>query len=177
MGKRSGGETTVSNAGSIALDLLRLCLYVPEEEGRARSRNNRYFLSIFDRHPSQYLAFTRQSASYPKREWLETLLASGDHSICIAFHEEPKSFRSICNSAGMKKGHPLFLDLRVATIGFEPMGQDVRDFFHGYLSRIIDFEIRTEDSRLAYRETPGDAWTEHDRKIQLALAEHFLGPA
>ncbi len=177
IGTRAGGETKVSNAGSMAFDLLRLCLYLPESGSGEMHRNNRYFLSVFDRHPSEYLAFARQSSSAPKREWLEALLCPGEQSVAIAFHEEPKSFRSVCRSEGMLKPDPLFAHFRVVTIEFGPLFPGGRQSFYGYLSRIVSFDITTEGSRLYFEDMAQEAWGQAEVELQRALAERFLGPA
>lgn len=177
IGSSSGGETKVSNAGSIALDLLRLCLLIPENTFGGSRDNNRYFLSVFDRHPSQYLAFTRRSTKSPARKWLEALLTPGDQRITISFHEEPKSFRSVCKSRGMLNAEPLVAELRLITMQFAPLDQSTSRSFYGYLSRIVGFDIRAGDSRLFLEDTVKQTWDPEEDKLQRTLADRFLGSA
>lgn len=177
IGARAGTEAKVSNAGSIALDLLRLCLYVPENTIGGSRDNNRYFLSVFDRHPAQYLAFTRRSTSAPKREWLEALMTPGDHRLTIKFHEEPKSFRSVCKSQGMLRAEPLSASFRVVTIQFGPLDPESRNSFCGYLSRIVGFDIQDGTSRLHHEDTVKETWVQSEDDLQRSLADRFLSPA
>lgn len=177
IGSKSGTETKVSNTGSIALDLLRLCLYVPENTSGGVRDNNRYFLSVFDRHPAQYLAFTRQSTTSPTRKWLEALMTSGDHRLAISFHEEPKSFRSVCKSQGMLRAEPLLAEFRVVTIQFGPLDPKGSQSFCGYLSRIVGFDIQAGDSRLYLEDTVKETWVQAEDDLQRSLAAHFLSPA
>lgn len=170
----SGTQAKVSNTGSIAIDLLRLCLNVPENTiGRSRD-NNRYFLSVFDRHPSRYLAFARQSTESPTRKWLNSLLTPGDQRLTIAYHKEPISFRSGCKSHGMQKAVPLTANLRVVTGQFGPVDRGVGQAFYGYLSRIVSFEIISGESRLYLEDTIQKTWDQEDHALQRSLAEQFL---
>ena len=177
IGSRSGTQTKVSNTGSIALDLLRLCLYVPENTIGGARDNNRYFLSVFDRQPAQYLAFTRQSTTSPTRKWLETLMTPGDHRFTISFHEEPKSFRSVCKSQGMIKAEPLLAEFRVVTIQFGPLDPEAGQSFCGYLSRIVGFDIQAGESRLYLEDTIKETWVQAEDDLQRSLVDRFLSSA
>jgi hypothetical protein len=177
IGSRKGTETKVSNAGLIALDLLRLCLYVPENTFGGPRDNNRYFLSVFDRTPTEYLAFARQSEADPSREWLKALLSPGDNEVTIPFHQEPKSFRSASKSVGMRNSEEMTATFRVVTVQFGPLDPNTRPSYCGFLSRIVGFDIRALGSSLSLEDTVKVTWDQAEDNLQRAIAQRFLGPA
>jgi hypothetical protein len=67
-----------SNLGSIVADLLRLIVLVPKEDyGRA----GRYFLHVYRGDPLTEKLIKVHRDDKTKRDWVEQLLAAGDHQI------------------------------------------------------------------------------------------------
>jgi len=81
IGRARGTTTKVSDVGRLTRDLLRLCLFVKKKVSDVQA-NGRYLVAVFNRRPSEYLAFHRQSPD-PDRAWLQELLIPGRHQIEI----------------------------------------------------------------------------------------------
>ncbi len=104
-------------------------------------------------------------------------MTPGDHRVTVAFHEEPKSFRSVCKSQGMLNAEHLSATFRVVTICFGPLNPELRQSFCGYLSRIVGFEICARDSTLCPEDTVRETWGQVEDELQRAIAVRFLSPA
>jgi hypothetical protein len=167
----------VSNAGRIAKDLLRLCLLIQEEHSRYRD-NGRYLLAVFNREPSAYLAFGRQSQDASERGWLRELLSPGYHRLKISLEEETKSFLDKISAGLLDQAGALDWSLDVVTYSFEPAflpNQPSPPIYWGYLVRIVNFQMRLGSDELAYVDGSDDIWSGEQTATQKRLAERVLG--
>lgn len=149
--ERAGSETKTSNAGSIALDLFRLCLLVQEIPTGFRD-NARYFLTTFDKEPSNYLALGRRSSEHPSRDWLRDLLSPGESEISPSLKVEPPSFRRLFFGDAIGDKHDLEMKLRVVTKEFSPTEHVSEFLYWGYLVRIVDFLISSLGRTFQYQD-------------------------
>jgi hypothetical protein len=77
--RKTGGTPPItSNLGLIVADLLRLIVLVPKED---HGRAGRYFLHVYKGDPLKMKLIKVQRDDGTKREWVEKLLAAGDHEI------------------------------------------------------------------------------------------------
>ena len=173
---RSGTETKTSNAGAIALDLFRLCLFVPEEIWGLRN-NSRYFLLVCDMNPAEYIAFGRQAPNPPRREWLDALVSPGRQEFNIALREEPRSFRSVFHSGDDAALQDLAATLRTTSFQFGPLSAASYDSFFGYLLRITGFRVSCHGSVLEFDETADLTWGAEKSAAQVELSAKLRGAA
>lgn len=160
------------NVAAIAVDLLRLCLLLPEggsdtDPDKGHHENGRYLALLFTRDPRSYVALERWDAS--TRTWLEALLAPGIQKLTVDLSEEADS---IVRHFGAKKGD-LVADLGVQNLSFEP-SKDEADFFYGFLVRIVDFTIRSSGLTLTYEDLARRGWTKMNAAAHRSLACRFL---
>jgi hypothetical protein len=167
VGRQAGSQTKTENAAHIILDLLRLCLFVKEERSKNRDRG-RYSLLVFNRHPKEYLAFSRQSGS--KRLWIESLLAPGFNEVRFELRQEPTSF---CRVLVLPK-EPLEVFLKTNTYVIEPASVPVPFLYWVYLVRIIDFKVRLGDNELSYVDASDEVWSKEQEGIQSLMVSKFF---
>ena len=142
-------------AAKIVKDLLRLSLFIKEDQGPNRF-HARYFLAIFNRHPKFYLAFHRQDRS--ERIWLSQLLKTGKHQIKLSLEEEPNCFKKEFGEKYIN-GQNLNMKLDIFTLAFEPYDNSSQQLYWGYLIRILSFEISIDNKILKYSDKYGYRWT------------------
>jgi hypothetical protein len=176
IGERAGTETKTSNAAVIALDILRLCLFLPESQW-GPSRNARYILLISDRDLAEYVAFSRQAPNPPRREWLSALLSPGTHDPAIAFKEEPRSFRSVIPSQDEAFTADLAISIRSRCVQFAPIAPAGTNSYFGSLIRILGFKIASQGLSLAYDEAEDAIWDDTKDTTQRLLAGKLKGAA
>ena len=163
--RRAGTEPRTTNAAELALDLLRLCLYVQD---RSRTGDNtRYLVVVLDREPSEYLAFRRRDGG-SERSWMRDLLRPGENQLHIDLTGEPDSFRKIFG--------PSFFawELKVVVQSFSPVERSADRLYWGYLVRLTDFVVRTEAGELVCRDIGQGTWRRRDHDLQLKMASTFL---
>ncbi len=73
--KGTSPPSKTQNIGRIIKDIMRLCLLPDELQGHIR-QNERYILLIFDKKPSEYLA-------YSGRDWLESIFEERPPEVSI----------------------------------------------------------------------------------------------
>lgn len=173
IGRQAGNQTKVSNAGRIALDLLRLCLFVREDRSRHRV-NGRYLLIVFNREPSEYLALRRRDLDRPERKWLDMFSHAGISDIQIILAQEPPSFKKVFGNRFAQDDKNLQLKCKVLTRTFSPIEVLDKCLYWGYLVRIVDFEITLGRTRLCYKDTSSEFWTEEQRMAQEQLVGKFI---
>ena len=171
IGRQQGSQAKTENAASIALDLLRLCLFVREERTRSRDQG-RYAVLLFNRDPSQYLAFSRQSRS-SRRRWLEALLVPGTYEGTILLEEEPPTFRRTFGQSFGKGYRHLSLTMRAVIREFSPIASPSEYLYWGYLIRITHFELVIDDLALTYADDTEEVWSEESEKVQAQMTEGF----
>lgn len=176
IGERAGSETKTSNAGDIALDLIRLCLFVPESTWGI-GLNARYFLVVSDRNPSEYVALSRRSPNPPRRKWLEALISPGVSDLTIALSEEPRSFQSAIRSEVDTFLTDLVVQLRTSCIQFAPITASASNSYFGSLVRILGFRVSSQDIVLSYDELNDPLWDEEKTKAQSTLSARLRGVA
>lgn len=172
IGRASGTETKTSNAGQIARDLLRLCLFVEELQGKIR-HNGRYLLVVFNRKPEAYLAFQR--AKGQDRHWLRQLLSPGRHCVSFSTRDEASSFLKGMGSGFVGSTASLDLALNVITYSFTPDSESFGFAHQGYLVRIVDFEIAFGLHRLEFMDRADIAWTKEQADLRKQMAEQVVG--
>lgn len=173
IGRQAGNQTKVENAAKIALDLLRLCLFVQEDRSAHRD-NARYLVVVFNRDPDRYLAFHRRSPAPGERKWLRILLQPGENHLHISAVQEPASFRRVFGNV-LKHYDNVDMQLRVVTRLFSPIDALAKNLYWGYLVRIIDYEIIAGEHKLVYKDTSGEIWSEQKEKTQKRLIQTFQG--
>lgn len=176
IGQRSGTETKTSNAGAIALDLIRLCLFIPESTW-GPTRNARYLLLISDREPTQYVAFTRQTPNPPRRDWLHALLAPGTHHSTITLKDEPRSLRSVIPAHDEAFVTDLVIEIRTVCTQFAPLIPSSSTSYFGSLIRILGFTVSSQGTSLAYDEGNDPLWDETKDTNQRILSAKIRGAA
>jgi len=176
------------NAGSIARDLLRLCVFVKEENSRDRL-NGRYFAAVFKEEPSHHLAYRGEFESHPGRGWLAELLSHG--------HREPVTIP--LGTTPLDKSHMRFLKtigerlpdlcprsarITALTRAVEPAPSDgaLGAVWRGYLVRIDGFAVQLGTHEIAYDGLDTSIWGEQRAKDQQNLARdaiqsRWLAPA
>jgi len=128
--KGNSNHPTTQNIGRIIKDMIRLCLFPEELQGRIR-RNSRYVLLIFDKTPSKYLA-------YSDRIWLKRIFEERAPSINIDLSTEKNSLvSSIVNVPSVDAR----LDLALSVLHFEPASETPFPVYWGYLLRIDKFSV------------------------------------
>jgi len=173
VGRQIGHQQKVSNAGKIALDLLRLCLFVREDRSAYRS-NGRYLLVVFNREPGDYVAFRRRVSDFPEREWLDILSEPGVKQIHIDLTQEPPSFKKVFGGRFVECNENLDLKCKVLTRTFSPIEVLPEVLYWGYLVRIVDFEISLGNDKLIYRDTSSEFWTEKQKETQKRLIKRVI---
>jgi hypothetical protein len=173
IGRAAGAEAKTENAGRIARDLLRLCVFVQEERSSIRD-NSRSFVAVFNRKPDVYLAFQRRSKSEPERQWLKALLSPGCHKIDISTDGEAATFVKAIGTGFIGLEDSLELSLNAVTYTFEPTAEPVEFLYWGYLVRIIDFTVCLGQDRLDYHDSSEAIWSEEQAATQQRLAERVL---
>lgn len=174
IGRGIGTEAKVQNAGRIAQDLLRLCLFVKELQSKTRD-NGRYFLVVFNREPSAYLAFQRRSQNKQDREWLHQLLSPGHHHLEISLQGEAATFTKTVGVRLTNLTDCLELSLDVVVYAFEPTARPSEFLYWGYLVRVVNFTIHLGTDKLVYIDNSQDMWTDKQVATQQRLAESMLG--
>lgn len=126
-----------SNVGRILNDIVRLCIFIREEQGKHRS-NGRYLLLLFNEVPKKYLAFERKGDN-ENRIWLESMLKAGNHTIQLDTGNEVKSVKN-----KILKGIGDFsLKFKCEVHTFNPLRENsINTVFYGYFIYIYHFEFR-----------------------------------
>lgn len=174
IGRQAGTQTKVENAGRIAFDLFRLCLFVQEERSKVRN-NGRYLVVVFNRRPQDYLAFRRQKSGFRDRIWLTRLLQPGDNEIDIALDDEPPSFKKTFGAQFVEHHPNLCFHLMVTTRVFSPIESHLKYLYWGYLVRVVDFKISVGNELLIYKDTSGESWSQQQQETQKRLIEKVIG--
>lgn len=173
IGRSQGTTTKVSDVGRLTRDLLRLCLFVKEKVSDVRA-NGRYLVAVFNRRPSEYLAFHRQSPD-PDRVWLQELLIPGRHQIEIPLKGETKSLLNKIGQGFVDVDEAFDWSLDVDTQTFEPgLSSDLPSeiLYWGYLVRIIGFSVCLGTDQVIYRDNV--PWTDEQVIRQQRLADRGL---
>lgn len=170
---KGDSQKKTMHAASIALDLLRLCLFVKEERSKNRDRG-RYLLLVFNRRPEDYLSLTRRSAEYSERQWLQNLLLPGENEIELSVAEEPSIFRKVFFKRASDTDDQLKLKLRISTLSFSPSRESSVYLYWGYLIRIIDFELSCFDKSLIYKDASQEFWTLDQEETQTWLIQRLM---
>jgi len=171
--RNNPSQPKTQNAARIILDLMRLCLFVQEDRSQTRDRG-RYLVLVFNREPSQYVAFRRNNSRIPERTWLTELLNPGDHRVLFSLNDEPGSFRHVLGRGTSEGRQNLEFELRVVTRSFSPIAPSSDFLYWGYLVRIVDFEIHFGSGKLVYKDSSQEVWTEEKEKTQKKMAEKLL---
>lgn len=149
--KRSAPPLT-ENVGRIIRDLLRICIFPEELQGKIR-QNGRYLLLIFSDSPSKSLAM---STNTQKRLWLSNLLSEGYCSMHLKLTDEPKVLRQAVGP-GFIDTPDLTIDVKFRTMVFRP-DENAQARFWGYLIRIQYFRISFQNLEIQFEDNPEDHW-------------------
>lgn len=133
-----GGKA--SRVGQLLNDILRLCLYVSESQGKNRE-NGRFLLLVFNEKPRKYLAFSRKKSNN-NRKWLSELLDyknPGLKKISIKLDDEVVSVKNnILN--GIDK---LTISFECSVNSFYPLTPTTSNTeFYGFLINIYKYKIK-----------------------------------
>lgn len=151
--RKSNTPPKTENVGKIFKDILRLCLFPEELQGKIR-QNGRYLIMVFSNEPRKSLAFS--SGGRP-RGWIQSMLMDGDSNIEIDLSSEQKSFRKAIGSGFI--GNPdLRVELKLRTLSFAPDSPTPGPVFWGYLVRIMAYAIKTSNLSIDYEDRPHDNW-------------------
>jgi hypothetical protein len=173
IGRARGTTTKISDVGRLTRDLLRLCLFVKEKVSDVQA-NGRYLVAVFNRRPSEYLAFHRQSPD-PDRTWLQELLIPGRHQIEIPLRGETKSLLNKIGQGFVDLDEAFDWFLNMDTQTFEPgPSSDLPNeiLYWGYLVRIIGFSMRFGSEQVICRDNV--PWSDEQVVRQQRLADHVL---
>lgn len=171
IGRQRGRPQKVINAALIAIDLLRLCLFVQETRSKDRG-NSRYLVLIFNRNPKDYLAFSRQNSS--NREWINSLLRPGEKKIEITLEPETKTFKEKFGNGFIDFKNNFSMKLRIYTRAFEPIECSSPFLYWGFLIRIVDFEISFSEDKLTYKDIGDEIWNEEKVRTQKKMIINYL---
>jgi len=170
--RKSNSPPKTENVGRILKDILRLCLFPKEWQGKHR-QNGRYLILVFSNEPQKSLAF--KSGGRP-REWLQPVFSDGEHEVTIDLSLEQKSFRKVIGP-GFMENPDLQVELKLRTSSFIPNSPTPGPVFWGYLMRISDFTVKSPDVSIHYEDRPNDNWSseriEKLEKIQKYVVENM----
>ncbi|MDY6932801.1 MAG: hypothetical protein SVZ03_01100 [Spirochaetota bacterium] len=162
-GKKTSPAKTQNN-GRIIKDILRLCLFPEELQGKHRE-NARYILLIFDQPPSAYLA-------YSQRNWLKSIIEDKTPNIEIDLSTEPKScIKSIVKSDSINAQ----IKIKLSKLSFEPITSTPFPVYWGQLLRIDEFFISINDRSIHYREELSDHWDKARIDNLNSVKSEFIG--
>jgi hypothetical protein len=162
-GKKTAPAKTQNN-GKIIKDILRLCLYLDELQGKHRL-NARYILLVFNQKPSFYLA-------YSQRPWLKNIFEDKVPEIEIDLNKEPKTcIRSIVNCDSINAN----IKIKFSKLYFEPIVQILIPVYWGYLLRIDSFYISINGKTISYSKDIDDYWSHERIQCLGSVKKEFTG--
>lgn len=149
IGRAAGTETKTENKGKILDDLLRLCLFPDELQGKNR-KNGRYFICVFNRTPKEYLSY------FSAADWVSEIFVQGIKKTKVYFNKLQPSTKK-----GIKSFHitnNTSLELTIDTKSFYPFSITEHDNFYGYLIKIIGYKITCDNISLSYSDFMEEPW-------------------
>ncbi|MHA2219408.1 MAG: hypothetical protein ACXACY_26145 [Candidatus Hodarchaeales archaeon] len=156
----------VSNVGRLIRDILRLCVFTKEEQGKLRHKG-RYILLLFNKEPKDYLAFGR-IGGHEDRLWLKNLLTPGNHFISIDTENEVKSLKNKI----LKASDDFYLAFNCSVHSFHPLGNTaINTIFYGYFIYIYQYELRYKNYILRYDAFSKKGWDQERVENQNKLAK------
>lgn len=169
IGRQSSAQAKTYNAGIIAQDLLRLCLFVKEE--RSKSRNNaRYLVLLFNRRPEEYLSLQRNSVV---QSWILPLLQPGRGHITIDIQKQPKSCIKAIGKILYERKPKLIVELNYMTHLFEPLKVNIINAPWGALIRIAEFKVSMDNTTLHFDEMSEEIWSKDKHEKQDSIADQY----
>lgn len=149
--------------GDIIKDILRLCLFPIELQGKIR-QNGRYLLLVFDSKPADYLAFS-------DRAWLKSMFEDKNPDLVIDLQDEPKTLlRSIVNNDSVK----IRIKVKLANYIFEPIFENFPLPYRGYLFRIDRYDISINKKSISFKGSPGEYWGPEEIEQLKIMKEEFI---
>lgn len=145
--KGNSSPSKTQNIGRVVKDVIRLCLFPEEGTGEHRD-NGRYMLLVFDKHPSQYLA-------YSDRNWLKQIFEKRTPSVSIDLGSEKSS---LVNAIVAQNSINARVDLSLSVLHFEPSTKTSSSVYWGYLFRIDKFSISINGKSIQSNGETNEYW-------------------
>lgn len=153
-GRNRNQNAKTTNVGQIINDIIRLCLFVKEAQGKHRN-NGRHLLLVFNDKPKEYLAFTRQG-EFEDRQWLRDLLSPGVREIDIDLTDEVDTVKDPV----LKGIENLKINFKCDVHSFYPLSKGSKNTsFYGYLINIFEYSVEYKQYKIRNDAYSKENWT------------------
>jgi hypothetical protein len=161
-------EAKVKNIAYILKDILRLCFYIEELQGKHRE-NGRFLLLLFNDTPDKYLSFKKKDKS--QRVWLNQLFSQGIKTIKIDVSSEPTTIKNHITNRQLNITN---IDVECDVHSFEPLHVFASNTtFYGYFINIYSFDIVVNGTHFNYDTFKNLYWDPERVKQLKELSNHF----